>query len=271
MGKMRVHELAKELGKENKDILEALEGLGVQVSSHMSTVDEEVCEKIKKKFEKKDGAKEEGKPKKKNIIQVFRPQNSKTGMVRPGQRPGTARPGGPRPQGGAKAPAKGGAPAGHSPARKPEGAVKPQEKPAALAQPQQEPVKAQKNEEAAKTRPGRRQLPPIPRDQAGLPRPEPAQGLRARADPREQLPEETLRIRREDRADPRVREAVFQARETQETEAGTPAAEARAVPRAAEGTDPRAREASREEDRAAECPAFPSLPWTQSPWKKKAG
>ena len=86
MGKMRVHELAKELGKENKDILEALEGLGVQVSSHMSTVDEEVCEKIKKKFEKKDGAKEEGKPKKKNIIQVFRPQNSKTGMVRPGQR-----------------------------------------------------------------------------------------------------------------------------------------------------------------------------------------
>ena len=155
MGKMRVHELAKELGKENKDILEALEGLGVQVSSHMSTVDEEVCEKIKKKFEKKDGAKEEGKPKKKNIIQVFRPQNSKTGMVRPGQRPGTARPGGPRPQGGAKAPAKGGAPAGHSPARKPEGAVKPQEKPAALAQPQQEPVKVQKNEDAAKvqTRP----------------------------------------------------------------------------------------------------------------------
>ena len=112
-------------------------------------------------------------------------------------------------------------------------------------------------------RPGRRQLPPIPRDQAGLPRPEPAQGLRARADPREQLPEETLRIRREDRADLRVREAVFQARETQETEAGTPAAEARAVPRAAE--------ASREEDRAAECPAFPSLPWTQSPWKQKAG
>ena len=129
MGKMRVHELAKELGKENKDILEALEGLGVQVSSHMSTVDEEVCEKIKKKFEKKDGAKEEGKPKKKNIIQVFRPQNSKTGMVRPGQRPGTARPGGPRPQGGAKAPAKGGRAAGHSPARKPEGAVKPQENP----------------------------------------------------------------------------------------------------------------------------------------------
>ena len=151
MGKMRVHELAKELGKENKDILEALEGLGVQVSSHMSTVDEEVCEKIKKKFEKKDGAKEEGKPKKKNIIQVFRPQNSKTGMVRPGQRPGTARPGGPRPQGGAKAPAKGGAPAGHSPARKPEGPVKPQEKAAASAQPQQEPVKAQKNEDAART------------------------------------------------------------------------------------------------------------------------
>ena len=57
MGKMRVHELAKELGKENKDILEALEGLGVQVSSHMSTVDEEVCEKIKKKLKRKTGQK----------------------------------------------------------------------------------------------------------------------------------------------------------------------------------------------------------------------
>ena len=57
MGKMRVHELAKELGKENKDILEALEGLGVQVSSHMSTVDEEVCEKIKRNLKRKTGQK----------------------------------------------------------------------------------------------------------------------------------------------------------------------------------------------------------------------
>ena len=119
-------------------------------------------------------------------------------------------------------------------------------------------------------RPGRRQLPPIPRIKQAF---QAGTGARpqGQADPREQLPGETLRIRREDRADPRVREAVFQVRETQETEAGTPAAEARAVPRAAEATDPRAREASREEDRAAECPAFPSLPWTQSPWKKKAG
>ena len=100
--------------------------------------------------------------------------------------------------------------------------MKPQEKPAALAQPQQEPVKVQKNEEAAKvqTRPQTASSHPRDRDKTGLPRPEPAQGPRARADPREQLPEETLRIRREDRVDPRVREAVFQAREIQETEAG---------------------------------------------------
>ena len=31
------------------------------------------------------------KPKKKNLIAVFRPQNSKTGMVKPDQRPGTGK------------------------------------------------------------------------------------------------------------------------------------------------------------------------------------
>ena len=72
-------------------------------------------------------------PKKKNIIQVFRPQNSKTGMVKPGARPRPqgakapgSRPGGPRPgqgsrpaapgQGTAKRPVPSQAPAGqHSP------------------------------------------------------------------------------------------------------------------------------------------------------------
>ena len=114
MGKLRVYELAKEIGKENKDIMESLSEMGVSVPSHMSTVDDEYCEKIRRKYTKKAMIKEpdmnkekqvekpvemsaekqtvpEAKPKKKNIIQVFRPQNSKTGMVRPGQRPGQHR------------------------------------------------------------------------------------------------------------------------------------------------------------------------------------
>ena len=44
---------------------------------------------INEKSNEAEGA--ELKPKKKNIIRIFRPQNSKTGMVRPEQRPGTAK------------------------------------------------------------------------------------------------------------------------------------------------------------------------------------
>ena len=64
---------------------------------------------------------EAAKPKKKNIIQVFRPQNSKTGMVKPGSRP---RPNGPaRPAG---APQGAGRPAaGARPAQMPQGMVRP--------------------------------------------------------------------------------------------------------------------------------------------------
>lgn len=180
MGKLRVHELAKELGKENKDILDALENMGIQVSSHMSVIEDDTCEKIRRKFVKKTMTKEpenmneknnetagttpgEGKPKKKNIIQVFRPQNSKTGMVRPGQRPGTARPGA-RPQ-GAKPPVKAGeqgaarpqgnrsAAPGHAPAKKAETAAKPQERASAVSatQTQSETNRLQGAEDEAKT------------------------------------------------------------------------------------------------------------------------
>lgn len=180
MGKLRVHELAKELGKENKDILDALENMGIQVSSHMSVIEDDTCEKIRRKFVKKTMTKEpenmneknnetagttpgEGKPKKKNIIQVFRPQNSKTGMVRPGQRPGTARPGA-RPQ-GAKPPVKAGeqgaarpqgnrsAAPGHAPAKKAETAAKPQERASAVSATQTQPEtnRLQGAEDEAKT------------------------------------------------------------------------------------------------------------------------
>ncbi len=78
MTKMRVHELAKELGMENKELIDVLAKNHVDVKSHMSSLEDNVVEEIRKnaKMEKAD---EQG-SKKKNIVQVFRPQNSKSGV-----------------------------------------------------------------------------------------------------------------------------------------------------------------------------------------------
>ena len=96
---MRVHELAKELGLEkSKDILDALEAMGIKGKSAQSSVDEAEEAAVRKYFRKDSGdtekkaakkavsekegtAAEEGasekpaKPKKKKYISVFRPQN----------------------------------------------------------------------------------------------------------------------------------------------------------------------------------------------------
>ncbi|MFA6033104.1 MAG: translation initiation factor IF-2 N-terminal domain-containing protein, partial [Myxococcota bacterium] len=40
MGKKRVHELSKELGLDNKTIIEKLKKLGIEVASHSSTIDD---------------------------------------------------------------------------------------------------------------------------------------------------------------------------------------------------------------------------------------
>ena len=81
---MRVHELAKELGKENKEIIEFLRGQNVEVKSHMSSVSDEHIAMVKAKFsgaepktEQAVAAPVEEAPKKKHIVQVFRPQNSR--------------------------------------------------------------------------------------------------------------------------------------------------------------------------------------------------
>ena len=44
MSKIRVHELAKELGKQNKDILNFLAEKGIEVKSHMSSIENEQIE-----------------------------------------------------------------------------------------------------------------------------------------------------------------------------------------------------------------------------------
>ena len=64
MAKVRVHELAKSLGKDSKEIIEILKKDGVEVKSHMSSVSDEEAQKVRNRFEKKEkpAASQESKP-----------------------------------------------------------------------------------------------------------------------------------------------------------------------------------------------------------------
>ena len=116
MTKMRVHELAKELGIENKELVEMLQKKNVDVKNHMSAVEDSVADEIRSEMSSKhevkkseagaadkpaeaEGSKENTAPKKKNLAFVIRPQNSRNSSriqgSRPQQRP--ARPAGDRP------------------------------------------------------------------------------------------------------------------------------------------------------------------------------
>ena len=112
MAKMKIYELAKEIDKSNKEILTFLAEKGIEAKSHMSTIEEETVEMVKKAFSakeepKKEEIKEAGKEnepkaeppkKKKSIIFVSNPHNSKMPGARTqggGQRPQKNRPGKP--------------------------------------------------------------------------------------------------------------------------------------------------------------------------------
>ncbi|HIW42431.1 MAG TPA: translation initiation factor IF-2 [Candidatus Mediterraneibacter vanvlietii] len=118
MTKMRVHELAKELGIDNKELLEILQKKNVEAKNHMSTLEDNTADEIRREFSSKSGngsdkgekpaeqaeGKEGGAPKKKNLAFVIRPQNSKNSSRIQGNRQ-------------AQRPAQGGRPAGDRPAR----------------------------------------------------------------------------------------------------------------------------------------------------------
>ncbi len=89
MAKMRVHELAKELDRQNKEVLAFLQEKGIEIKSVSSSIEEDVIALVKRHFTKNEEVKEE-KPmaksgeagaeqpkKKKKIIIVGNPQNSK--------------------------------------------------------------------------------------------------------------------------------------------------------------------------------------------------
>ncbi len=89
MAKMRVHELAKELDKQSKELMTFLQGKGIDVKSVSSSIEDDAIALVKKHFGKNEEVKEE-KPmakageaageapkKKKTIIVVSNPHNSK--------------------------------------------------------------------------------------------------------------------------------------------------------------------------------------------------
>ncbi len=215
MGKMRVHELAKELGLENRTLLDILAKKRVEVKNHMNSLEESVVSDLRREFGKKPAgmsgpgtaakpaekaeaapkkpeapmkaetpvrpeapgkaeapvraeapgraetadravppmqtekteeaaAKEEAAvPKKKKIVQIFRPQNAKNPGRMSGGRPGADRRSQGRPQGGERRPS--GQPGTE---RRPQG-MQPGERrvqgqPAAGARPQGRPLGAER-------------------------------------------------------------------------------------------------------------------------------
>ena len=91
MAKIRVHELAKEYDVSAKEILTFLSGHNIDVTSHMSTLEDDAVAMVRNKYTKKQetaGGAEEAKkerPKKKSSISaVYNPQNSKMGDRRSG-------------------------------------------------------------------------------------------------------------------------------------------------------------------------------------------
>ena len=71
MGKIKIHEIAKKLGVNSKDVLEKAQELGLDVKTHMSSVDESEAKKIEAKFSNSN-AKKEVKEKRDNPVIIRR-------------------------------------------------------------------------------------------------------------------------------------------------------------------------------------------------------
>ena len=86
MSKIKIYELAKELGVSSKEVIEFLSKKNIEVKSHMSSIEDSDASVVKGAFAK-PGKEPAGKapekaaeaPKKKNIVHVFRPQNTQNG------------------------------------------------------------------------------------------------------------------------------------------------------------------------------------------------
>ena len=81
---MRVNELAKEIGKTSKEVLDVLQKENQDVKSHSSNITDAQVGMVKKAFDGAEDKKAEGDSPKKKLAAVYRPQNS---QQRPTQRP----------------------------------------------------------------------------------------------------------------------------------------------------------------------------------------
>ena len=91
MAKQKIHELAKELNKSSKEVMDFLNKNGVEVKSHMSSIEDTQIDMVKKEFAPKaeapkaeapktEEAKTEEAPKKKKIVALYNAQNSRGGV-----------------------------------------------------------------------------------------------------------------------------------------------------------------------------------------------
>ena len=113
MAKQKIFELAKELNKSSKEVMEVLQKNGIEVKSHMNSLEDEQIAMVKKVFAPKTEApkteapkaeapKQEESPKKKKIIALYNSQNSKGGVKpNPQKRENERRP---RPENGERRP-----------------------------------------------------------------------------------------------------------------------------------------------------------------------
>ena len=63
MAKIKIHEIAKKIGLTSKEIIEKANELGINVKSHLSSIEEEQAEKIEKSFANKKESKKNDKDK----------------------------------------------------------------------------------------------------------------------------------------------------------------------------------------------------------------
>ena len=91
MAKQKIYELAKELNKSNKEVMEVLSKNGIEVKSHLNAIEEDQAALVKKAFAPKaeapkveapkaEEAKAEEAPKKKKIVALYNAQNSRGGV-----------------------------------------------------------------------------------------------------------------------------------------------------------------------------------------------
>ena len=77
MGKIKIHELAKEIGMASKDVLEKAKSLGIDVSSHLSNVTDEQATEIRNAYSKNNVKKENKVESKKEAKKETKKDNKK--------------------------------------------------------------------------------------------------------------------------------------------------------------------------------------------------